>query len=37
MVSPNIQPLVMAAAKVTGFPKTDTAKSDDAKLNMIMF
>lgn len=37
MVLPKIQPLVMAAANVTGLPNTETAKSDDAKLNMITF
>jgi len=37
MVWPKIQPLVMAAAKVTGFPNTDTAKSDVAKLKIIIF
>lgn len=37
MVWPNIQPLYIAAAKVIGFPNTDTMKSDDAKLNMITF
>jgi len=37
MVSPNIHPLEIAAANVTGFPNMDIAKSDNAKLNMITF